>query len=87
MAAPIGRRLNKQWGVNAKHALYREDGCWYHHLTRFPGALFDVNGYVVFPTEQSYRNCRYLTLGDHVHLSQPGISSIPGYVRVKSAGA
>jgi hypothetical protein len=53
----------------------------------FPGALFDVNGYVVFLTEQSYRNCRHLALGDHIHLTQPGISAIPGYIRVKSAGA
>jgi len=40
--------LNHKWGVNAKHALYRDDGRWYHVLEKFPGALFDSHGYVFF---------------------------------------
>lgn len=42
-----GKKLNQKWGVGAKHALYREDGGWYHLLKNFPAALFDANGYVV----------------------------------------
>ena len=81
---PTGRSLNKEWGVNAKHALYRENGRWFHQLTKFPGALFDAHGYIVFATEQSYRNCGYLSIGQDINLSDPrGISGIPGYVRVK----
>ena len=84
MAAPSGRRFNKEWGVNAKHALYREDGRWFHHLTKFPGALFDAHGYIVFPTEHAYRTCGHLTLGQDINVPDPrGISAIPGYVRVK----
>jgi hypothetical protein len=80
-ASRIGRHLNEQWGVSARHALYRENGTWYHHLTKFPGALFDAHGYIVFTTEEEYRNCTYLQLGKQ--LSVPGgISSMPGYIQV-----
>lgn len=83
MAQRIGRKLNKEWGVRAKHALYREDGRWYHNLKAFPGALFDAHGYVLFLTENAYRNCNYLSIGVDVNLADPrGISAIPGYVWV-----
>jgi glycosidase len=55
-----GRVLNKLWRVDAAHALYLEDGKWYHHLERFPGALFDFNGYVLFRTREDYLNSPYL---------------------------
>lgn len=74
-----GKRLNDEWNVGAKHALYREDGTWYHQLIDFPGALFDANGYVVFDTEADYRNSEYLQIGKQVSVPD-GISSIPGYV-------
>lgn len=76
-----GKLLNDLWRVGAKHALYREDGKWYHHLTEFPGALFDANGYIVFQTERDYLECPYLQLGQDLNIPS-GISSIPGYVRV-----
>jgi 5-methylcytosine-specific restriction enzyme A len=79
-----GRMLNRKWGVNAQHALYRENGSWYHVLERFPGALFDAHGYIVFQTEREFLNCSYLSIGVEVHVSHPkGISAIPGYVHVK----
>jgi 5-methylcytosine-specific restriction enzyme A len=74
-----GKSLNELWGVNARHALYRENGTWYHHLTRFPGAFFDANGYILFETEDEYRSCEYLQLGKQASIPQ-GISIIPGYV-------
>ncbi len=77
-----GKKLNEKWGVNARHALYREDGRWYHILERFPGALFDAHGYVVFQTESEFRSCSYLMIGDEVNVKgESGISAIPGYVR------
>lgn len=57
MPKPSGKKLNDEWGVGAAHALYREDGTWYHVLEKFPGALFDAHGYVLFETETAYRNC------------------------------
>jgi len=77
-----GRRLNKEWGVDAEHALYHKDGNWYEQLTRFPGALFDPNGYVLFRTRQEYECCRWISHGIKIHV-QGGISRIPGYVLVR----
>jgi 5-methylcytosine-specific restriction protein A len=74
-----GRGLNAQWNVGARHALYREDGEWYHHLREFPGALFDARGYLVFATTSDYESSPYLKHGKALHV--PGtISNIPGYV-------
>jgi Domain of unknown function (DUF3883) len=75
-----GKALNNRFEVGAKHALYREDGKWYHMLKIFPGALFDVNGYVRFETETEFRKCGHLQIAQDVHVPQ-GISSIPGYTR------
>ncbi|MXY38701.1 MAG: hypothetical protein F4027_09820 [Rhodospirillaceae bacterium] len=80
-----GKSLNAKWKVGAMHALYREDGKWYHHLKQFPGALFDFNGYIVFATEQEYEACEHLAHGVELHVNGSGISSIPGYVRMGPA--
>jgi 5-methylcytosine-specific restriction protein A len=77
-----GRELNRAWGVGAAHALYREDGKWFHHLQRFPGALFDFNGYVIFRTREDYQRSPYLDHGQDLHVPR-GISKMPGYVRVR----
>jgi len=72
--------INRKWEVNARHALYRENGRWYHTLERFPGALFDAHGYIIFETERAFRNCTYLSIGKEVNIRHTmGISAIPGY--------
>ena len=78
---PSGEQLNREWKVNARHALYREDGRWYHLLDRFPGALFDAHGYILFKTREEYERCTHLSIGDEINI-RDGISAIPGYVRV-----
>lgn len=81
-----GKYLNEIWNVGAKHALYHKDSSWYHVLEKFPGALFDPNGYILFATRADYENCEYLRIGKH--LSVPGgIFSIPGYVLVEKQNA
>jgi hypothetical protein len=77
-----GAHLNKLWKVGAVHALYRETGDWYQNLLRFPGALFDANGYVLFESEKAYRECPHVSIAQTTHV-QSGISSLPNYVRVK----
>jgi hypothetical protein len=74
-----GKLLSEKWNIDVQHALYREDGKWYHQLTDFPGALFDATGYILFETEEDYRNCGYLVIGKDVHVPE-GIVSIPGYI-------
>jgi hypothetical protein len=44
-------RLRKTWGIQVAQGRYRETGNWYSALTRFPAALFDANGYIIFETE------------------------------------
>ncbi|HEX6747078.1 MAG TPA: HNH endonuclease [Longimicrobium sp.] len=80
-ARNTGALLNDLWDVRAAHALFIHDGHWYHKLRKFPGALFDINGYIKFETEEEYLSCSHLQIRKQI--SVPGrISSIPGYVRV-----
>jgi 5-methylcytosine-specific restriction enzyme A len=76
-----GKHLNELWSVGAKHALYREDGKWYHNLKEFPGALFDANGYVIFETEKNYLESPYLQIQQDLHVIN-GISAMPNYIRI-----
>lgn len=77
-----GKLLNELWNIGAKHALYREDGKWYHNLTEFPGVLFDSNGYIVFQTKQDYHQNPHLRITEDLHIMGGGIASIPGYIRI-----
>lgn len=84
MAHKTGRTLNEEWKVGARHALYREDGTWYHVLERFPGALFDEHGYILFEDQATLDRCPGLLIGRAKNwISVPnGIAGLPGYVRV-----
>ena len=83
----VGAQLNSQWNVGAQHALYRANGTWCHWLQRFPGALFDANGYVRFETEDDLLGCSGVRVGERANwLNVPdGIASLPGYVTVQQA--
>jgi len=82
MTKPIGRELNNKWGVGAQHALYSESGTWYHVLERFPGALFDAKGYILFESKRDYESCHHLNRGEELNVPG-GIASIPGYVKMR----
>jgi len=73
--------LAKHWGLSVRHALYRKTGNWYHQLSKFPGALLDANGDVIFDTEHAFRTCPQLQIGKQVGAPH-GIKVIPGYVHV-----
>jgi 5-methylcytosine-specific restriction enzyme A len=79
------RVLCKEWSINVQHALYREDGTWYHLLQRFPGALFDARGYIVFETENDYRMCPGALFGRGKNwMNVPaGIATLPNYCRMR----
>ena len=80
-----GRELNQRWEVGARHALHRKDGTWYHRLERFPGALFDAHGYLLFETARDLETCPGISIGKEknwLHVSD-GIATVPGYIRVK----
>jgi 5-methylcytosine-specific restriction enzyme A len=80
-----GRELNEKWKAGVAHALYRRDGTWYHRLERFPGALFDANGYIRFDANSDLENCPGILIGKRANwLNVPdGIARLPGYVRIK----
>jgi len=86
MPRRTGRQLNIELSVGAQHALYREDGKWYHRLERFPGALFDANGYVRFESEYEYSHCPGLLIAKELHVPA-GICSLPNYVRSSTSPA
>lgn len=74
-----GKTLNKLFNIGAEHALYREDGGWYHHLKAFPGVLFDKNGYLIFKSQSDYLNHPNLRHRQDLNVI-PGISFLDGYV-------
>jgi 5-methylcytosine-specific restriction protein A len=73
-----GKYLNDFFGIGAKHALFREDGGWYHQLKKFPGVLFDARGYVLFLNRSDYLNSKYLRIRKDLNVPG-GISSMPSY--------
>lgn len=82
MASMItAKELNRRWNVGAVHPLYSEWGNYYGLLRKFPGALFDRKGYVLFATEQEYRDCPDLAITRRLNVKKT-ISAIPGYVQV-----
>lgn len=85
MAAHVAKQLNKQWNINAQHALYRKNGTWFNLLKHFPGALFDENGYIPFETRKDFEIFRQRPgVTGHVQIDvRDGISSHPGYIRVR----
>jgi hypothetical protein len=78
-----GRTLNDAWKVGAQHALYHKAGIWFHILERFPGALFDENGYVLFASREEFERYPGINIGKHVTIPA-GISQLRAYVRVKT---
>jgi len=75
----IGSDLNKLLKLEAKHALYREDGKWYHNLKEFPGVLFDRNGYLMYQNEEMYINDPDLQRKKDLHIKN-GIANLRGYI-------
>jgi len=77
------KELASRWGLKVRHALYRKTGNWYHRLTRFPGALLDADGYVIFESEETFEGCPQLQVRKQVSAPK-GIKAIPGYVYVSA---
>ena len=83
--------LAKRWGLSVQQPLYRKTGDWYHQLRKFPGALLDADGYVIFENEESFKACPQLRIGKHPNRhggwvypldKSLGIKAIPGYTYV-----
>lgn len=84
MPRVTGRILNERWGIGARHALYSKRGNWYHLLERFPGALCDATGYILFESQEDITNYPEISIssGDKNWIGvRGGISAMKGYVR------
>ena len=78
-----GNQLIARWKIPVRQARFRRDGTWFASLTRFPAALCDCNGYVVFGTVADLNRCPDLTVHPSGQITgERGISIIPGYVKV-----
>ncbi len=75
-----GSLLNKILQLECKHALYCEDGKWYHNLKEFPGVLFDKHGYIIFQTKDKYTNHPDLQIKKDLHIKD-GIESLSDYIK------
>jgi hypothetical protein len=76
-----GRELNRRWGIGASHVFYHRDGTWFHVLERFPGALCDPHGYVLFSDKEQYAKSPHLRIGVRTAVPK-GINQMPTYVRM-----
>lgn len=74
----VGSKLNSILALRAEHALYSRIGDWYHHLEKFPGILFDANGYLRFDTMQQYESNPFLKRKQDLNI-KVGISNLDGY--------
>lgn len=79
-----GKDLNKQWNVRAEHALYHKDGIWYENLNKFPGALFDPYGYILFKSKDEYTHNPHISIGEKTNV-RGGIHSLSGYIRKQNS--
>lgn len=77
-----GRQLQREWSIPAQHVLYHHQGTWFHLLERFPGALCDPHGYVLFETAEDFRKSPHLKIGKHVTVSE-GVKNIRGYCQLR----
>ena len=77
-----GKVLAGRWKVDVSHALYHRDGTFFENLLRFPGALFDPNGFLVFKTREEYLRSPHLRIGQKLNVPG-GISGVPGYKKMK----
>ena len=77
-----GRDLSRKYGIGAKQSRYRETGDFYECLTKFPEALWDPDGYVLFETKEHYSRSPYLQIGAKLHVPG-GIAAMPSYRRAK----
>jgi len=77
-----GDNLKRVWNIPAVQVRYHKDGTFFMPVDKFPAALCDPNGYVLFKTKEEYEKSSYLELGNRLNVRH-GIWRIPGYIKMK----
>ena len=82
MGRITGKKLIEKCDIPSEHTLYGETGNFYNILKRFPGALSDIDGYILFQTEEEYCSDQHLVIIDKNNHTpvEDGISLVPGNV-------
>ena len=82
------RTLIRDWDLDTKHGVkqgrYHRDGHFFENLTEFPGALMDPRGYVIFESDEEFRNCEDVSVEIKTNV-RGGISHLSGYVLFSAA--
>ncbi len=73
-----GEKMNQQFKLGGKHALYHKDGTFYEQLRHFPGILFDHDGYVMYDSLAQFERDSNLNIGKKVNV-QGGLARHPRY--------
>jgi hypothetical protein len=76
--------LNDVWDIRAADALFHDEGTSFRRLTAFPGALCDVNGYVLFRSEREYMDTPGVRVTEQTDVPG-GIRSLSTYRRMRLA--
>jgi len=77
-----GKNLKNVWNIPADQVRYHKDGKFFMPVDKFPAALCDPNGYVIFETKKDYEKSSYLNIGDRINV-RSGVWKIPGYIKMK----
>ncbi len=77
-----GENLKKLWKIPAAQVRYHKDGTFFMPVDKFPAALCDPNGYVLFKTKAEYEKSSFLDIGTRVNVRN-GIGKIPNYLKMK----
>ena len=80
-------RLNEAWGVWRSPSSLQPRWALVCRARTLPGCFVRRHGYVLFATEAEYRTSPHLSIGKQISVPRPGISAMPGYVRVADAEA
>jgi hypothetical protein len=87
-----GDKLQREWNIPALQTRFRKTGDFYMPLERWPGALADQTGYIIFPNEKemlSTPSVRFYGEGtNNPRIGVTGgISKLNGYVRKLAPGS
>ena len=93
MAAPKGRQLSQQLGLDVRQSRYSDDGTWYENPTDFPCAFHDREGYVIASSPEHWQRLQAkpadggpsFVVTKKTHVDGVGIRRLPGYVRHRSS--
>lgn len=80
-----GNQLAKKWGLKTAQARYNSKGNWYHTLNRFPAALLDAKGYIIFQNDEELRSYPGVKVTEHINVRHL-ISTLPDYVSFNDSG-